>query len=111
MFCQFNDKIVNTDKIKYIVCSHFLNHGYVYIHYMNSYETEIVRDAEALQLIMALCPSVLEGKRGRYWKLAWAVHNLIAHPLMQIFSLLYLRKWAIWIHEITIPRPKLPIKQ
>jgi hypothetical protein len=111
MFCQFNNKIVNTDIIKYIVCSHFLDHGYVYVHYVNSYETEIVNAAEALQLIMQLYPSVLEGKRGRYWKNQWVIHNLIGHPLMQIFSWLYLRKLAVWIHEATVPRPKMPIKR
>ncbi len=111
MFCQFNGRIVNTDNIQYIVCSQFLEYGKVYVHYVNSYETEIVTDAEALQLIMALCPTVLEGKKGRYWKNQWAIHNLIGHPLMQLFTWLGFRSLAVWIHDVTVPAPQLPIKR
>ena len=110
MFCQFNNKIINVNYIKRLECDHFLDEGKVVVHYMNN-TIEYVFDAEALQLIMSLYPSVLEGKRGRYWKNQWAIHNLIGHPLMQIFSWLYLRKLAIWIHEVTIPRPLMPIKR
>lgn len=111
MFCQFNGKIINVNTISHIDCSPFLEQGYVQVYHINNDIPEGVRNAEALQLIMMLYPSVLEGKRGRYWKLAWAVHNLIAHPVMQILSMLYLHKWAIWVHEVTVPCPKLPIKQ
>lgn len=111
MFCQFNGKVVNTNAIKYIDCNLFLGYGQVNVFYVGSSEIEPVNGAEALQLIMDFCPRVLEGKRGRYLKSQWAVHNLIGHPLMQILSWLYLRRWAMWIHEATIPRPQMPIKR
>jgi hypothetical protein len=33
----------------------------------------------------------------------WAVHNLIGHPLMQIFFMLKMEKLAIAIHDSTLP--------
>jgi hypothetical protein len=36
----------------------------------------------------------------------WAIHNLFAHPLMQILAWFRLYKQAIWIHNITVPKPR-----
>ena len=66
-------------------------------------DIEFVNGIEALNVIMALAPNVLEGKRGKYRKNAWAVHNLIGHPLMQILSWLSLKEAAVKVHDLTIP--------
>ena len=60
----------------------------------------------ALELIWMLKPSALEGKRLTWQKNSWIVHNLIAHPFMQILSWIGLYKWAMWIHDTTVPKPK-----
>ena len=33
----------------------------------------------------------------------YTIHNLIGHPLMEIFNILGLKKLSIWVHDITLP--------
>lgn len=61
---------------------------------------------DALEAVMMLNPSALEGRRLRWIKNAWAMHNLVAHPLMQILIWIGLRRQAMWLHDITVPRPQ-----
>ena len=35
----------------------------------------------------------------------WSVHNLIAHPLMELLHLAGLSSWGDKIHDFTIPDP------
>jgi hypothetical protein len=37
----------------------------------------------------------------------FALHNLVGHPLMQIFIWLHLPTWADWIHDKTLPQDKI----
>lgn len=106
MFCQFNGKIVNCDNIKYIVCSHFAQFGYIYVHYTN-YESECVRGEEAIKVMELLSPDIFEEPDVKSSKDGWWLHNLVGHPLMQIFQWAHLPKWADWIHKKTIPKLKI----
>ncbi len=63
------------------------------------------RDFDAFEITMLLHPAALEGRRLKWVKNAWAFHNLIAHPLMQIMVWLGFRKLAIRLHDVTVPRP------
>lgn len=60
----------------------------------------------AIELIMQVKPSALEGKRMKWAKHAWAFHNLIGHPFMQLLALFGFYDLAIKVHDKTIPRPK-----
>ena len=40
------------------------------------------------------------GSLGRY---SWTVHNLIAHPLSEVFFLVGLEKLSNKIHDVTVP--------
>ncbi len=106
MFIHFNNKIWNTDSIKFVNCDEYLERGTVSVHFVHNYQFEIVGGPEALNIIQTLCPAVLEGKRAKYVKNSWAIHNLIGHPLMQVFSWLHLPALGIKIHDATIPEPK-----
>lgn len=33
----------------------------------------------------------------------WPIHNIVAHPLMEIFNLAGLRSAANWMHDVTLP--------
>lgn len=33
----------------------------------------------------------------------WTLHNVIAHPISEIFWLLKLKRAGNWIHDITVP--------
>jgi len=34
----------------------------------------------------------------------YTIHNIVGHPLMEIFSLLGMHKRAAWIHDVTLPQ-------
>lgn len=65
----------------------------------------IVKDSQAIDLVMAIKPSSLEGKRLRWVKRAWMIHNLVGHPLAQLFANFGQYKLAMRVHDATIPRP------
>lgn len=60
---------------------------------------------DALEAVMLLNPSALEGRRLRWMKNAWAFHNLVAHPVMQVLVWLGFKKAAIRLHDATVPKP------
>jgi hypothetical protein len=62
-------------------------------------------DFDAFEILMLLHPAAIEGRRLRWAKNAWAVHNLIAHPLMQLLVWLGFKKMGIRLHDATVPRP------
>lgn len=37
-------------------------------------------------------------------KIMWAVHNIIAHPVMEISKWVGLSKFGTWLHDNTVPR-------
>ncbi len=68
-------------------------------------ETHRLVDFDAFEAVMLLHPTALEGRRLRWPKHAWAFHNLVAHPLMQVLVWLGFRKTGIWLHDVTVPKP------
>lgn len=42
----------------------------------------------------------------KYSKTAWTIHNLIGHPLSEIFYLLNMNNVSKWIHDVTMPKQK-----
>jgi len=106
MFVHYNEKIVNTHDLTTIFIKDLVSTGEVIVKRLG-YPDELVKGAEAYNLVMKLCPEALEGKKAKHQKNAWAVHNLIGHPLMQILSWLHLPKLGIKIHDATVPEPKI----
>ena len=66
---------------------------------------ESVQGIQAIELLMALRPSVLESRRLRWARHAWAFHNLVGHPLMQLLAFFKKYKLAMQVHDSTVPRP------
>lgn len=103
MFFKAGDFVFAKDEISSIDCSNIeqlevivtLKNGKIITAY----------DIHALELIMQTRPSMLEGKKLAWPKFVWMFHNIIAHPLTQIFALLKMYKFAFWIHDSTIPKP------
>lgn len=60
---------------------------------------------DALEAVMLLNPSALEGRKLRWMKNAWAFHNVVTHPLMQVLVWLGFKKAAIRLHDRTVPKP------
>ncbi len=65
-----------------------------------------VEGFHAIEAVMLLCPSALEGRRFRWRRGAWALHNLIGHPVMQILAWLGKPELGVRFHDYTTPRPQ-----
>lgn len=61
---------------------------------------------DSIEAVMRLKPSALEGKRMRWQRNAWAFHNFVGHPIVQILAWLGLKKQAVRFHDWTTPRPR-----
>ena len=81
-----------------------IEQGYVDVTYSGG-QTRRAHDFDAFEIVMLLNPAAVEGRRLRFARHAWAVHNLLAHPLMQIMVWLGFRRQALWLHDITVPKP------
>lgn len=64
-----------------------------------------LRGHQAIDFVMELRPSALEGRRLRFARHAWAFHNLVAHPALQILTWIGLRELGLRIHDMTVPTP------
>lgn len=62
---------------------------------------------QALDLVMAVKPSAVEGKRFRFARHAWAFHNLVAHPVLQLLAWCGLPKLGFRVHDATVPKPRI----
>lgn len=69
---------------------------------------DTVTGFHAIELLWLIKPSALEGKWKHWHRHMWSVHNLIAHPIMQLLAYMRLYRWAIWVHDVTVPSPKNP---
>lgn len=64
-----------------------------------------LEENDAIEAVMLTKPSALEGKRLKWAKNAWMLHNLVGHPLMQLLASTGFYGAAIAIHDHTVPRP------
>lgn len=100
--------VINSDRIDHIDCSKLESNVTVTVWYRRGDQLEIAVPSGqmAVDLIMRLCPYVIEGKRMKFIRNSWSLHNLIAHPVMQIFAWIKLTKLGLMIHDNTVPQPK-----
>lgn len=106
MFVKINGNLVNADTISKVDL-YSLEHLNIRVTFKEEVSA-CVQGFEAIELVMKLCPSALEGRRFRWIRHTWAVHNLIGHPLMQLLSFVGQHKLAMKVHEATVPRPVSP---
>ncbi len=66
----------------------------------------IAEGADAIDIVMQMKPSALEGRRLKWKQGAWAFHNFVAHPAMQVLVWMGYKKAAIRLHDRTTPRPR-----
>jgi hypothetical protein len=60
---------------------------------------------DSYDLLMQVKPSALEGRRLRWLRHRWALHNFIGHPIMQLLAICGYGKLGVKIHDKTVPRP------
>lgn len=59
----------------------------------------------AIEALMVLKPSCMEGRRLKWRKNAWAFHNLVIHPVLQIMVWFGYKREAVALHDRQSPRP------
>jgi hypothetical protein len=82
-----------------------LEQGVVTIH-MKDGGVHEARGFDAIEAVMALKPSAVEGMRLRWRPHAWAFHNLVAHPGVQLLAWCGLKRAAVRFHDWTTPAPR-----
>jgi hypothetical protein len=105
-FLKLTDHLIRLSDIQSVDIQQ-IGHGEIFVTLRDGTRLQ-AHDFEAFELILYLKPSAIEGKRLKHLKHAWAIHNLIGHPLMQIFAWCGLHKWAILIHDKTTPKVHWP---
>jgi len=97
-------KLLNPKDIRSVDLSQ-LGEGFVHLETFGG-ERETLTGPQAIEAVMALRPSALEGHRLKWPRHTWALHNLVGHPLMQLLAFVKLYKAAMWVHDVTVPKPK-----
>lgn len=104
MFVRIGSRLINEDEISTIHINHLVDDDFIQVKFRDG-RMEVIEGMDAFHLINELAPEALEGRKAKYVRHAWAVHNLLGHPLMQICSWLGLPKLGIKIHDMTTPFP------
>ncbi len=69
-------------------------------------EEHVLTGFRAIEAVFMIKPGAFEGNPYLKWKKnAWAYHNLIVHPIMQIMVWLGMKKNAILFHDRQSPKP------
>ena len=66
---------------------------------------------DAIEAVMATRPSAVEGRPGpalRWPRGAWAFHNVVAHPLMQVLAWVGRGRLGVRLHDWSTPVPRDP---
>lgn len=103
-FFKINDILIRESEIRVIDCSDLENLR-IKVNFFGGGYAEL-KGLDAIDIVMRASPHMIEGKRFKFSKYMWIIHNMIGHPLMQILALLRLYKWAMLVHDRTIPKPK-----
>lgn len=68
--------------------------------------TFVLTGADAINLVMTVKPSALEGRRLRWVRHSWFIHNTIGHPMMQVLAFFGFGHLGVKLHDLTTPRPQ-----
>lgn len=101
-FVKTDSAVIAVSEISSIDCSR-LNELHVEVLTKQGVSFTATR-LNALELILQTRPSALEGIGLKASKFSWFIHNLLAHPLMQLLAIFKLYKIAFWVHDITVPK-------
>ena len=103
MMIKAGNDLIAIDQVKRVRISDHVDNVLIVDQDGNQY---IALGNDAIEAVMLLKPSALEGRRLKWRKHAWAFHNLVGHPVMQILAWLRCYKAAIRFHDWTTPAPR-----
>jgi hypothetical protein len=67
--------------------------------------TLYMKDADPFNSQDLLKPRIIPKTLKKLGRLSYSVHNIIGHPIAEIFWILGLEKAGDYVHDITIPYP------
>lgn len=102
---RLRDRLVAWEDIREIDLSKLESSGIVLQTFGDGTSTEL-GGAEAIDLVMRVAPSFFEGRRFRWVRSGWALHNLLGHPLLQLLAWAGQTRAGLRLHDATIPRPR-----
>lgn len=113
-FIKTDTAVLHIDDISAVDCSRLESDILVIVTQKtqpgNTVVQYVATNLNAIELLMQIRPSALEGKRLKWARHVWSLHNLVAHPLMQICAFFRFYKLAFWLHDVTVPKPLPPKK-
>ena len=101
---KVGDRLIPSDRVVWIDVRRLEREGFIDVHIRDE-PAQTLAGAEAFDLVMRHAPSFFEGRRFKWQKSMWAVHNLIGHPLMQILAWVGKPRLGLKVHDLTVPRP------
>lgn len=101
---QADNAVISSEDVSCIDISR-IESQQVVVYVKNVRRPFTVTGFSALELVWSLKPGALEGRRLKWAKYAWVVHNMIAHPVMQLLAFVGLYDRAMWLHDVTVPKP------
>jgi hypothetical protein len=102
MFIRSCDRLIHADSIRWIDLA-ALEAGTIVVHHDD--RRTVISGSAAIEALLVLRPSALEGKRLRWVRRAWMLHNLVGHPLLMLLALVGRVDLGLRVHEATVPRP------
>jgi len=102
-FFRAGDFVLPLDGIRALDVSKVVEHEVTVEHDRGTF---VLTGADAIEVVMLVKPSALEGRRLRWVRGAWATHNILGHPLMQVLAWLGRPRLGIRVHDRTTPRPQ-----
>lgn len=100
-YVMVNGSVIPINQIERIDFSN-LGSGSVIVHANG--EAYEATDFDALKLAVEFYKD-MEGRPLRWVKHSWAIHNLIAHPVMQLLVWCGFTKLGLRVHDMTVPKP------
>ena len=102
---KVKSRLLRTTAIVSVACERLEKDGMIVVAWevANDKILTTLTGQEALDFLMKFSPEMLEGKRLKSRRNAWAFHNLVAHPLLQILAWAGHTKLGLKIHDKTIP--------
>lgn len=104
-FAALDGCVVLLEDIEHIDYSRLVESEMLFVWTKDSAQPRTVTGFLARELMWRLAPAALEGRVKGWHKHSWAVHNLFAHPLMQLLAFVGLGKLGVKLHDATVPKP------
>jgi hypothetical protein len=104
---RLGERLVPWTRIREIDACRLEREGVVLVRLLDEERAVELAGADAIDLVMRAAPAFFEGRRFSWVRSAWAIHNLVAHPVLQLLAWTGHVRLGFHVHDVTIPRPRV----